>query len=172
MKKLILLAMCAMPFVSLAEETRTQQLEREYAEEQASRRSDNNVCDFPVRVNGKTSYKTAPCPKGEFMASCTKETKNEKGWTIFESIPCPPGQRKTINQLQNEEESAQKRKCAKDFGAIRIGMSIDRLEECTGAAYVTKTVVKGSMIETYRTMFYWVNVKNGRVISFTERTDN
>lgn len=71
---------------------------------------------------------------------------------------------------QEHEEAAQKRKCGKDYGAIRVGMAIDRLEECSGAVYVTETVTKGGVIETYRTMFDMVDVKDGKVVSYTKRT--
>lgn len=105
----------------------------------------------------------------EHEALCYKETVNEKGWTSAVAVPCSPGKQKTVEQLQREEEAAQKRKCGKDFGTIRVGISIDRLQECSGAAYVTETVSKDGVIETYQTMFDMVNVKDGRVVSYTKR---
>lgn len=71
-----------------------------------------------------------------------------------------------------KEEVARKRKCGKDYNTLRIGMTLDHLEQCVGAIYMTKTVGKGGVVATYRTMFDWVHVQNGRVISYTERTDN
>lgn len=71
-----------------------------------------------------------------------------------------------------KEEAARKRKCGKDYDTLRIGMTLDHLEQCVGAIYTTKTVGKGGVVATYRTMFDWVHVQNGRVISYTERTDN
>lgn len=111
----------------------------------------------------------------EHPALCFKErveTVNGKKSTIGEAVPCPPGKQKTVEQIQREEDSALKRKCGKDYGALRIGMSIKRLEECTGAVLLTQTVDKAGRVDTYRTNFDWVNVQNGKVISYTERTDN
>lgn len=108
----------------------------------------------------------------EHDALCFKEKTNENGWVTGEAIPCPPGKQKTVEQIQREEEAALKRKCGKDYGAIRIGMSIKRLEDCTGAVFLTRTVGKNGTVETYRTTFDWVNVQNGKIISYTERTDN
>lgn len=122
MKKLSLcfiLSLCVMPCMSFAEENRNQQLEREFAEEQAAIKKNHDA----------------------------------------------------FEREQAREEAAQKRKCGKDHGAIRVGMKIDRLQECSGATYVTKTTSKDGVIETYRTMFDMVNVKDGRIVSYTKRTD-
>lgn len=78
-------------------------------------------------------------------------------------------------QMERDEakaETAKKRKCGKDYNTLRIGMTLDNLEQCVGAVYMTKTVIKGGAVETYRTAFDWVHVQNGRVVSYTERTDN
>jgi hypothetical protein len=139
------------------------------AKQRQAEKEAENVCDFPIMVKGKLSYKTAPCPKGEFMATCSKESIDDKGWSSGEIIPCPPGQRKTIDQIHREEESVQKRKCGKDYMTIRIGMAIEQLEDCHGASYVTETVSASGVVETYRTVFDWVYVKNGRVIGYTKR---
>lgn len=117
MKKLIVVALMMFVGSALAEETRTQQLEREFAEEQAVLK--------------------------KRQVAALKE--------------------------QDQEEAAQKRKCGKDFGAIRVGMAIARLQECTGAAYVTETVSKDGVVETYQTQFDIVDVKNGKVVSYTKR---
>ena len=74
-----------------------------------------------------------------------------------------------FQRQQAREEATQKRKCGKDYMAIRIGMTIKRLDDCTGAAYINQTVTQDGVIETYRTMFKYVNVKNGKVISYTNR---
>lgn len=155
-----------------ADEERRKREQREFAENEAKKLSENNVCDFSITANGKPSYKTAPCPKGEFMASCSKEIINEKGWTRFETIPCPPGQRKTIQQIEREEQAALKRQCGKDYMTLRVGMKIKRLEQCLGAIYETETVTAKGRIVTYRTTFDWVYVQNGIVTGYTERTDN
>jgi hypothetical protein len=71
---------------------------------------------------------------------------------------------------QARELAAQKRKCGKDYRTIRIGMTIERLDECTaGASYVNETVTQDGVIETYRTRSSYVNVKNGKIISYTMR---
>lgn len=80
--------------------------------------------------------------------------------------------REQQERKEAKEETALKRKCGKNYHTLRIGMTLDNLEQCVGAIYITKTVSKGGVIETYRTSFDWVHVQNGRVISYTERTDN
>lgn len=93
-----------------------------------------------------------------------------KKWLTLESVPCKPGQ-KSEEQIERDEESAQKRKCGKDYQRLRIGMKLTRLEDCVGATYETETVTEKGRVETYRTTFDWVHVKNGVVIGFTKRTD-
>lgn len=113
--------LCAIPMAVADEpETRAQQLEREYKEEQA--------------------------------------VLNKRQQESF--------------QEDAREESAQKRKCGKDYMTLRIGMKIQRVEECLGAVYVTETTSKSGVTETYRTTFDLVQVKDGRVVSYTRRTDN
>lgn len=113
--------LCVMPMAVADEpETRAQQLEREYKEEQA--------------------------------------VLNKRQQESF--------------QEDAREEAAQKRKCGKDYMTLRIGMKIERLEECYGAIYLTETTSKSGVTETYRTTFDLVQVKDGRVVSYTRRTDN
>jgi len=70
---------------------------------------------------------------------------------------------------QEREEADQKRNCGKDYMTLRIGMKIERLEECYGAIYLTETTSKSGVTKTYRTMFDMVDVKNGKVVSYTKR---
>lgn len=107
----------------------------------------------------------------EHEAACTKESVNEKGWTTIEPVPCPPGKQKTIEQIQREEDAVLQHKCGKDYQRLRVGMKLSRLEDCVGATYETETVTEKGRIETYRTTFDWVHVKNGVVVGFTKRTD-
>lgn len=147
MKKLIILALAFISSSSLAGE----------------------MCDVLTTVNGRATWVSEPCSLTEHQALCYEEKIDSRGWTSSTAVPCPPGKQKTIEQIHREEEAAQKRKCGKDYMTIRIGMSIGRLEDCHGAAYVTDTVSKDGIVETYRTMFDWVYVKNGRVIGYTKR---
>lgn len=129
-------------------------------------------CGEPKFVGGLVvDFPCDPDTPGHLMP-CTQErteVKDGKTSLVITVVPCAPGQQKTIEQVQREEADAKKRKCGKDYMAIRIGMSIDRLEECNGAAYVTETVSKGGVVETYRTVFDWVYVQNGRVVGYTKR---
>lgn len=130
-------------------------------------------CESADLVPGKGwVYKKVPCSEMERPIPCTKEWTDEKGHWNQEIIPCPPGtKQKTFEQEQREEEAAMKRKCGKDFGQLRVGMTMDRFEECNGAAsYVTDTVGRGGVVETWRSTFYWIHVQNGRVVSYTRRT--
>ena len=109
----------------------------------------------------------------EHPATCSTE-KTEvvdgKERTIITAVPCAPGKQKTVEQLQREEDAALKHKCGNDFRTLRIGMKVDRLEECVGATYETETVTQKGTVETWRTNFDWVNVQNGVVIGYTKRT--
>ena len=123
------------------------------------------MCHVLTKSN---TWVTEPCT--ETPIPCAKEWTDEKGYRHSEAAPCAPGEQKTVEQVQREDEKELKRKCGKDYMRLRIGMTIDRLEQCYGATYVTETVSKGGVIETYRTTFDWVHVKNDRVISYTRRT--
>lgn len=131
------------------------------------------MCGVLKTVNGQVKSVMEPCSLHEHPASCTKEKTeiiNGKEWITFETVPCQPGKQKTVEQIQREEEAAQKRKCGKDFMALRVGMTLDRFEECHEAlSYVTDTVSKDGKIETYRSTFYLINTKDGRIVSYTKR---
>jgi len=80
--------------------------------------------------------------------------------------------REELAREEEREEAAMKRKCGKDYGQLRTGMTLDRYKECNGApAYVTDTVGADGRIETWRSTFYWIRVKNGRIVSYTRRTN-
>lgn len=80
--------------------------------------------------------------------------------------------REQLARDEAKEEAAKKLKCGKDYNTLRIGMTLEHLKQCVGAIYTTKTVGRGGVVETYRTTFDLVHVQNGRVIGYTERTDN
>lgn len=68
------------------------------------------------------------------------------------------------------EEAAQKKKCGKDFGKLRVGMTLGRYEECTdGVIFMTETVSKGAVVETYRSTFYFIHARDGLIVAFTRR---
>ena len=78
--------------------------------------------------------------------------------------------RDQVARDEAKEESAKKRKCGKDFMALRVGMALDRFEECHEAlSHVTDTVSKDGKVETYRSTFYLINAKDGRIVSYTKR---
>lgn len=78
--------------------------------------------------------------------------------------------RDQIARDEAKEESVKKSKCGKDFMALRVGMTLDRFKECHEAlAYVTETVGKDGTVETYRSTFYLIDAKGGRIVSYTKR---
>ncbi len=73
-------------------------------------------------------------------------------------------------KAQADEREARRRKCGKDFEALRIGMTLDRYEECTEAVdHVTQTVSQSGVTEVYRSTFYLIQARDGRIVSFTRR---
>lgn len=93
--------------------------------------------------------------------------KKVDGRMTFVSVPCST--MKTV-QIATEGDAAKKQKCGKDFMALRVGMTLDRFEECHEAlSYVTETVGKGGTVETYRSTFYLINANDGRIVSYTKR---
>lgn len=91
-------------------------------------------------------------------------------------VPCSQVKRSTTPeqeaaiQSQRAHEAEQKKICGADFGKLRIGMTMDRYEQCTEAVdYVTKTVTKDGEVETYLGTFYLISARNGRIVAFTRR---
>ena len=106
---------------------------------------------------GPNGVEFVPIPCREHPIPCTESHRNGK-WI-------------ETHEVDREEEAVQKRKCGKDFKALRVGMTVDRFEECNEAlSYVTDTVGKGGVVETYRSTFYFIHAQQGRVVSYTRRT--
>lgn len=79
--------------------------------------------------------------------------------------------REQLARDEARDEAAKKLKCGKDFGQLRVGMTLERIDQCyEEPAYITDTVGKGGVVETYRGTFYFIYVQNGRVIGYTRRT--
>lgn len=90
-----------------------------------------------------------------------------KGW-VYTKEPCEDD--KLYAPGYKEEIAAMKRKCGKDYEQLRVGMTLDRFEECNGAtSYVTETVGKGGVVETWQSTFYWIHVQSGRIVGYTRR---
>lgn len=117
-------------------------------------------------------FKDVPCSQLERPIPCTKEWTDEKGNWNSVVIDCPPGHKqKTYEQVEREETAQKKRRCGKDFEKLRIGMSLERFEQCTdGVVFVTDSMTANGMVETYRSTFHYLLVKNGRIVSYTRRT--
>jgi len=111
--------------------------------------------------------------KEKAFKDAEQNERNDRNAKLEREFAEEQSARKKIQQAalkeQEQEEAAHKRKCGKDYMAIRIGMAIGRLEECHGASYVTKKVSKDGVVETYQTIFDMVDVKNGKVVSYTKR---
>lgn len=98
---------------------------------------------------------------GKRIESCeAAELVPDKGW-VYTPYPCPV----------DADEAAKEKTCGKDYGELRVGMTLKRVEQCLEAlAFETETVSKAGKVETYRSTFYWIQARNGRVVSYTRRT--
>lgn len=106
--------------------------------------------------------------KSDPYSSC-EEARTVNGALMW--LPCDPDKKSPLELEHEKEEADKKRRCGKDFMALRIGMTLDRLEQCyEEPAFVTETVGKGGRVETYRGTFYFIHVRNGRVVGYTRRT--
>lgn len=104
---------------------------------------------------------------------CKQARREEQLWQ--EHKKDQEDQQKAIaasRKWQQDEEVKRKKLCGSDFGKLRIGMTMDRYEQCTEAVdYVTQTVTKDGVTETFLGTFYLINARDGRIISFTRRTN-
>lgn len=129
-------------------------------------------CETMSMETGELVFKKVPCSSMETPMPCSKEWTDSEGSWHSEYRPCKPGEQKTVEQIDREEAAVQKKQCRKDYQALRIGMTLDRFEQCTdGLVYITDTVVKGAVVESYRSTFYFIYAKNGRIIAYTRRTN-
>lgn len=107
--------------------------------------------------------------KTDLYKSCGESRKVNGS---YKDLPCDPDNKSVSEIEQEKEEAVKKRKCGKDFMVLRVGMTLERIEQCyEEPAYVTETVGKGGVVETYRGTFYFIYVQNGRVIGYTRRTN-
>lgn len=98
---------------------------------------------------------------GKRLESCESATLDpDKGW-IYTAVPC-----KT-----DPFEAGKEKACGKDYGELRVGMTIKRVEQCLEAlSYETETVSASGRVDIYSSTFYVIRAQNGRVISYTRRT--
>ncbi len=128
-------------------------------------------CESVKMVNGKMVVKSVPCTNMETPIPCAKEWTDADGTWHSEERKCMPGEQKTVEQTHREEEAARKKQCGKDYKAMHIGMTLDRFEQCTdGLIYITDTVIKGAVLESYRSTFYIIHAKDGKIVAYTRRT--
>lgn len=97
---------------------------------------------------------------GKRIESCESARLDpEKGW-IYTPYPCPV----------DPEEVTKEKTCGKDYGELRVGMSLKRFEQCNEALIQeTETVTKSGRTEVYRSTFYWIQARNGKIVSYTRR---
>jgi len=127
-------------------------------------------CSSVKKINGVLTDVPVPCATLDRALACSKTTVDANGSTLIEDVPCAPGKQRTMQQAEREELAAQKRTCGRDFQAMRIGMRLDRFEECNEAlSFITETVSKGSVVETYRSTFYLIHARDGRIVAWTRR---
>lgn len=103
----------------------------------------------------------APAHAGKRLESCESATLDpDKGW-IYTPVPCKP----------DSFEAGKEKACGKDYGELRVGMSIKRVEQCLEALSLeTETVTAGGVITHYSSTFYLISARNGKVTSYTRRT--
>ena len=83
-----------------------------------------------------------------------------KGW-VYTPVPCPV----------DPEESAREKRCGKDYQALRVGMTLARFEQCWEAlAFETETVNATGRTEVWRSTFYWIQARRGKIVGYTRRT--
>ena len=104
---------------------------------------------------------SATAHAGKRIESCeSAELIPGKGW-VYTPTSCPV----------DVDESSKEKACGKDYGELRIGMTIKRFEQCNEAVTIeTDTVSKDGSIKLYSSTFWWIRVKSGRIVSYTRRT--
>lgn len=136
---------------------------------------------FDLRMKAKREAEEARYQ--ETLAERTKKLAGKKKdpnsscneqWPVngeYRDMPCDPDHKSPLDVAYEEQMAALKRKCGKDAGQLRVGMTLERFEDCNGtASFVTDTVGKGGTVETWRASFYWLHVQNGRIVGYTRRT--
>lgn len=84
----------------------------------------------------------------------------DKGW-VYKQVPCPV----------DREEQAKEKACGKDYGELRIGMTLKRFEQCNEAlSFETEAVTKAGTVEIYHSTFYWIHARGGRIVAYSRRT--
>lgn len=125
------------------------------------------MCSVARTINGRMTWLEEPCAQRERPIPCQDKVVAANSIKYVER-PCRVGEQKTYEQVQRDEEAVVKKKCGKDFGKLRVGMTLDRYEECTEPVdFITETVSKSGVVETYRGMFWLIQVQNGKIVSYT-----
>lgn len=111
-----------------------------------------------------------------FSAETCEVMRKVNGVLTGVQVPCSQvkqhlsPEQQAAHKMQDEERAARQRKCGKDFEALRIGMALDRYEECTEAVdYVTEKVSSAGAVEVYRGMFYYIEARDGRIVAFMRK---
>lgn len=91
--------------------------------------------------------------------TCEEAKLGKNGWE-YTQVPCPV----------DPEEVAKKKQCGKDYRVLRIGMTVERFEQCNESlSYVTDTIASTGVTESYRSTFYYIHVRGGKIVSYTRR---
>lgn len=93
-------------------------------------------------------------------------------WVRCDTLPETDAMRmsRAVEQDRLREESAKKKACGRDFMALRVGMRLDRFEQCHEAlSYMTETVSSAGPVETYRSTFYIIHASKGVITGYTRR---
>lgn len=129
------------------------------------------MCSVLKTEGGRSIWVKESCSQRETPMPCTRTTKDARGSLVIEDVPCAPWQQKTVQQVEREREAEQRRQCGADFGKLRIGMTLDRYEECTESLdLVSEKVTSAGTAELYRGMFYFIEARDGKIVGFKRRT--
>lgn len=126
-------------------------------------------CTMSVAVAQRQPHRYVPPKQPAADENCfTKDAR----WVNCNSLPETDASRasRAVHQAHEREEADKKKRCGKDYMALRIGMHFDRVEQCFEAlSYVTDTVSGGGTVETYRSTFYLLHFSNGVMVGYTRR---
>lgn len=84
---------------------------------------------------------------------------SKTGWT-YRPVPCK----------EDPDEVKRGKVCGKDHGALRVGMTIKRFEQCNEALTLEgETVTAAGVTQIYASTFHMIRARDGKIISYSSR---
>lgn len=110
------------------------------------------LCALLLATAAHAGKRIETCEEGDIVPG--------KGW-VYKQVPCPV----------DADEVAKEKACGKDYGELRVGMSVQRFEQCNEALiHETERVSEAGRIDIYRSTFYLIHARNGRITAYQRRT--